>query len=507
MSEKQTGNNIDEIFRKGIEPLNTEPSDEFWRKSAEGIIRNGKIAGSRNTARWRALALLLGAGLLILGFFTIKMQSSNEKTDSKIVAAKNNIINNSAIPVTAYKNTDKPVIANGTGLATTENKKTIKQPISTHNNHTQTAIKNKVSNKQQPSITGIAPTQIALKKVRKKSKPSELEQITNTPVPANSKIEKETVTDNLHQTKTITADPVNNNPIVPELKPANQNTSSIDTKSEAASIVSNPPKTNPAQAIIQPDSAKKVVMADTLQGSSRFSLWAYFSPDLVTGYNYKSSGNTGSYYENQIKTNEKVQSAYSAGGTVEYELNKHLSVAVGLSYQYYSFRIGPTYIYAQQEDNGQIGYSIVSSSGVVNCPYYGYAVSIGDSLKMSATSTRAYLSIPVKLKYFAVKTDKISMFITGGIGINISTSTETVMNWKDSWNYQGTSTVNTIEGLQSMYYSYTLGLGISYNICKQVGIYAEPALQGSLTTINKNTPVVTYPYLAGLNIGVTYCFK
>jgi len=60
--------------------------------------------------------------------------------------------------------------------------------------------------------------------------------------------------------------------------------------------------------------------------------------------------------------------------------------------------------------------------------------------------------------------------------------------------------------LQSIYYSYSLGLGLSYNLCRHLAIYAEPELQGSITALSKNTPVSSYPFLAGITGGITWHF-
>jgi hypothetical protein len=497
MSEKQTENKIDEIFRKGIEPLNTEPSDDFWRKSAENIIQNGIKSNNKNASRWKAVAFILGAGLLLLGFFTYRMQSGNNKVNPEIADVKTTDTKNINVlsPVSKNDNqTDKVITISN---QTAGNQKLVGQ--SNPGNYKIKGSNTVLTNHSiKPIAKGTGNTQVATSFVSGQSAANESNN------PANNKIAGNSNNDQA----TLPAKNQENTPSEPEVSKNDLNTSvtvttQIATKSTDAINTTKQNVTNHPLSITPADSIKNLHYFDTtgVLRQSALSLSIYFSPDILTGYTFKSGNNQD---ETAIKTGEKQQFSYSTGITAEYEFSNNFSIGLGLAYQSFSFQIAPEYLYAQKQSDGQIGYSIVSSSGIIDCPNYGNT-HIGDSMKMSATSSRSYLSIPVQLKYFITNSNRMQLFIDGGIGINISTNAQTQMSWQTYQAY-GVSTITTIEGLQPVYYSYFVGLGASYKTGRQVAIYIEPDLQGSITAINKNTPVISYPFLLGLKAGITYHF-
>jgi hypothetical protein len=503
MSEKQTENNIDEIFRKGIEPLNTEPSEEFWRKSAESIIQKGNKSTQNKNSGWRIIAFFLAVALLLLGYFTIKMQSGLDKEKQQVAELKK-LQNQYPAKATITTIPDSKTIATtqNSGSNTSKERKKIKiihtkapgiewktaAHVTRKNlNNMQVASAASATkshyHKPKRDATNIivaansGKKQTRVKAENPKSKPAGAEIAQPDLVPS-----KDSSTTSTFRIKSNQPDAT-----IPIVKATNV---AMELKPVTAPISS--PLTHPL------DSAAIII-------PSKFSISAYFSPDVYTGYTFKSSDAEGSQYESAIKSGEKQKFSYTAGVKAEYELSSRFSIGVGLAYQTFSFQIAPSVYYAEKQSDGQVGYSIITSSGIVDCPYYGNP-QIGDSLKMNATSSRSYLCVPVQLKYFAIKTNKIKIFLEGGIGINISTGTQTQMNWQDYWQTQGTSIVSTADGLQNMYYSYSFGAGAGYTLSKRVEVYAEPAIQGSITSIDKNTPVVSYPYLLGIAGGLTYHF-
>ncbi len=507
MSEKQTENNIDEIFRKGIEPLDTEPSEEFWRKSAENIIKNGSKSGEKKAVRWRTIAFVLSLALLLLGYLTFRMQNGLNNEKQQVAELKK-------------QQTNSPAKTNNT--QTTQNTNTVKKEGTTNSVavsktkksvpvHSKTTITaNKVVNHKTKSIK--SSVQIASTVTKKPARNLESAQPKNVPLVANTSNKQTVVSKQENQ---------NNTSVVVETQKISTNsikdTSSVQTfkitkASKPVSVGLTPGEVlNPAMVykpIINMDSLRYNNFMDSLKQegkTSKFSISVYFTPQVYSGYKLTSNDATAGQYENTIQNGEKQKFSYSAGIKAEYALSKHFSIGVGIAYQSYSFQIAPSTLYAKTQSDGQVGYSIVSSSGVIDCPYYG-TTWIGDSIKMNATSSRSYLSIPVQLKYFLLKITKLNLYAAGGIGVNITVGTKTQMSWQDSWQTQGASTVTSVEGLQKMYYSYSFGAGLDYSIFKHISIYAEPVVHGSITAINKNTPVISYPYLLGLTGGITYHF-
>ena len=88
MSEKHMENNIDDIFRQGVDPLLTEPSDEFWKKASENIISRGSQTAGKRTSRWKAVTFILAAGLIMLGYITYRIQDNLKNIEKQIAITK-----------------------------------------------------------------------------------------------------------------------------------------------------------------------------------------------------------------------------------------------------------------------------------------------------------------------------------------------------------------------------------------------------------------------------------
>src|SRR6202012_3680137 len=118
--------------------------------------------------------------------------------------------------------------------------------------------------------------------------------------------------------------------------------------------------------------------------SSRDSVSVYLAPDFLVNYGFKAVNSWGSQGENTIKNEEKPSSSYTAGASANYVISPRFSVSVGLAYQSFSYNIEPNTIYNQKQSDGEVGYYLTTSSGIVSCPYSGSS-KIGDSLSINAT--------------------------------------------------------------------------------------------------------------------------
>jgi opacity protein-like surface antigen len=225
-------------------------------------------------------------------------------------------------------------------------------------------------------------------------------------------------------------------------------------------------------------------------------------------YEFKSNSPWGNQTESIIKTGEKQNFSYTVGAKAEYNLSSRFAVSLGIAYQVFSFNSKPGIIYAQKSSDGDVGYYFTTSSGVVECPSYYGTPSVGDSIKMSAASTRTYLEIPVRLKYNFVDKEKIKLYFIAGVDANICLAEKTTMNWQDFWNESGIANINETEGSEKVYMSCYLGIGVNYKICNNLSLYLEPGMHRAITALDNNTsPVVTYPQLFSATAGITYQIK
>jgi hypothetical protein len=240
---------------------------------------------------------------------------------------------------------------------------------------------------------------------------------------------------------------------------------------------------------------------------SKLSLSAFYAPGITNDFlRDKDNDPTNAITAHALKSRQDGDGTFATGLRLAYDISNRWSIITGCYYSLYSYNINPTIIYAQQQENGTVGYSITTSSGTVFLPYSTGTAHIGDSIKVKGSSSRGYLSIPLQAKYKIAIGRKLDFYATGGFSVNFAHYKETQIHWENTALQEGDLSVQNINGLNMVQYSYNFGFGAEYLVRRGLSIYAEPYLNGSFTSINNNTPVITYPYFFGLAFGVSYHF-
>lgn len=512
------GNNIDDIFKKAIEPLYTEPSEEFWRKAAEDIIAKGSKATEQKVFRWRVTAFVLGAGLLILGYFTYRMKSTLEKTNQQIKVVENEG-NKKTSELTANnvnKHEDKATLKPAASINIVTHSKqdiqiTSSVSIPTENspakvNHRAVAIK-----KQQSQLTSFSDNVIV---ANSNAGENLLVKHKKSFISATHKPVKLIVAAN--QNNEMSASAVNNiirnqqsdAPAQPKLyaftSPASQTLDSIDNKDNIADTAEQANQTaSNLPALSNPAQNNKLSVNDSL---AKLRITTFFSPDYLIGYGFNSSNPIGAQIENTIKQGETEKFSYTIGAKAEYALSYNFSIGAGLAYEVYAFNINPCTIYAQKQSDGDVGYYFTTSSGVAECPSYGYTT-VGQSILMNASSTRRYLELPLLAKYYIVNAKKLRLYAVAGLEPCFNLGDNIVMNWQNSWNEGGTVTVNSFEGSRNFYFSYYIGAGVTYKMGRYLSIYIEPGMHNAVTPIDDQIAVTTSPKLFSASVGLTYSVR
>jgi len=517
---------VDELFRKAIEPLEAEPSEAFWKKASEDIISKTAKANDKKASRWRLIAFICAGGLVALGYFTFRMQNGLQKVEQqvavmkkiqnlnteKIIAEQNKSATDKEVaPATLNApqiNTEKPAGIN----TTSRDGYSAKTPNNTYayNNRNVKRVSSAVATHHQNPLSADAnegdinagqanePSRVAVQENSNQSISS------SQPSSSNSQNLLQIHTqhglgwwNDFEKYKDALTTPAakNNSQVI---------TPPIAEKAATASVpaTANPTNTN----TVKPDST---ALKNADVALSKFSASAFFSPDDMVGYNFKSSSPYANTMENTIRSGEKEKFSYAAGVNAEYSLSSKVSIGVGVAYNSYSFSIAPCVVTAQMQSDGQVGYSLVTSSGVIDCPNYG-TVYTGQKLNMSATSSRSYISIPVDIKYYFNKKSAFRIYVKAGLEPNIFVSEPTTMNWQNYYykNQQGSYGVSYVDGVRDIYLSGNLGLGLEFKAGKYFSLFAEPlGVQGAITSLDKNTPVVSYPMMGNATLGITYHFK
>jgi len=508
-------NDIDEIFKNGIESMDTEPSEEFWRKAAEDVLSRGNKANERKVAYWRFFAFILATALFVLGYFAYKMQVGLTKVEQQVAAIKDVRTQNPAKENIIVNNSDKDtkIVTTVKSTNRTEiNKKQHTKPLgniyastsSYKNNSRQTAAATKdlaLTNQSDPIVQSHGNN--AIIKDEQKNPASEPIQVSatssvNKSEPGQTNKTSIASTSERGQTNVTS---VANTKEVPVNAPG---TIQKDTNAHPKQVSEYVLKANQASSKIMPDTLKTAQKELPLRdSSSKFSISAFFSPDFMAGYKFKPTDSWGSAAENIIKSGEKQSFSYSAGTKAAYAVSSNFSISAGLSYEVFSFNSNTGTVYAQKQSDGVVGYYLTTSSGIVECPYYGVP-NIGDSLKMSASSTRRYIEIPVQVKYNFVNKENYQFYLNAGLEVSIGVGETTSMNWQNFSGESGVAVVNGTENSRSTYFSYYMGIGANYKIGKCLSLYLEPGLHTAITSIDDNVSVITYPRLISITTGLTY---
>ncbi len=235
---------------------------------------------------------------------------------------------------------------------------------------------------------------------------------------------------------------------------------------------------------------------------SKIFLSAFYSPKKIN--NSLSDNDIPDHLTvNDIETREGEWSNYTVGLRVGYEISPSLSLQTGCSYDISSFSILPTIIQANIKQDGQVGYSVTTSSGEINLSYPSVP-NIGDSIKIKGTSSRNFVRVPLQLNYYVAGHGNIRAYVSGGLAANFAVYETSKIHWQNTMLNEGELSENSIEGLDHIHFSYTLGAGVRYNIWSKLSVFTEPYIQGSLTSINKAAPIRTKPFYYGCALGLSW---
>lgn len=494
-------NDIDDLFRDGIEPYEKEPSDKVWRSIDQQLDKKA-------TSRYRVIIFRLKFLLLLLaavvasftGYFLYdnsieRISSSELKPEKQPIKSTNDLFVDNfslnkemeTIVTTHYtqktslaKAESKSVKANS-GIVITNFLKKIKFP------------------KERKSRIEFIEKVDPKNRVQQATKNWELnpkvipQQIDSSVVKNKGNFTK-TALDSLQlPTKQITSDIA----VKDEIKNVDENlydvnSFSIDSVSEI--LPEEPVKSGYSNTVLDSTYKKRT--------KERLSLAVYFSPDLTMNYRQDNDPDDDEN-EDDYGSEEVSDFSYNTGFLAGYDLTKNWSVRTGFSYSYLAQTIKPKVAYARMGSDGLIHYQFNASYGsTLLISDQSFTPVVGDSLKILSNSFQSLqiLSVPVILKYQFVK-NKFSFYAQAGLSANFIVGERMIIAIPG----QAQST-QKIEGLNKQYLGGTFSFGAAYNPYKKLSIMIEPTLRGAITSINKNTPVITRPFSLGLAMGIGWHF-
>jgi len=545
MSDNYNDKDIEKlIFGGGLANGAIEPSERFWKKAYEDILQRGNNTNQKRISAWRNAFYVMATASLILASYVIYMHvevSSIQQQLTKIESTPVNSLQQKVSQNAVNKTTENTSVSTeiSTNNQSIHNKQSNGNVITSATNKFANTL-NKENRRTYPIFTNSSTGNKTSTLPRAVAANSTVTNVNSSTTFINSST---TAINNVGTTKppvenlpsTVTTNQTANNQLSPIANNATFTTPPSDaTKAPVSGAIF--PQTNnsntPPQsgADIQnskvalsgkkTDSAVKMSILDstnsiytpkkpiTLAGIvSKLSISAFYAPGITEDFlNDKNNDPNNVITANELKTQQDGDGTYAIGLHLSYDIANRWTIQAGVYYSQYSYTIKPTIIYPQQEENGQVGYSVTTSSGTVFLPNSAVPARIGDSIKVNGSSGRGYIGIPLQVKYKIVAGPKFGFYVDGGVCLNIAKDMQTNIHWENTALQEGDLTLESIYGLNSMQYCYNIGLGASYLIGKGLSIYTEPFMNGSFTSVNKNAPVIIYPYFFGLAIGLTYHF-
>ncbi len=508
MNNKHPERDIDSIFKNAIDPVETEPSDKFWNRTYEEIIKRENKVYNKQMLLWKIISSILGTAIVLLAFYSFYIHDRVNNVENQLTqvekkqtggAGNKNMVN---VTTTTPGNkiaavlTNTPTVSHENGGATTH------YPVAGASVNKPTTI--------NKNITAAQNEPAALTRVSATNSNPGSNYVGADKNPLNNSsygFGDKSLPGNYYS-------PSNTNAVTS--KDNNNSSLPAATTSALSSAAQNEKPAVTGQKDSTPTLADNKNGADTLKPQAQMTMptasknfmshlyiAAFFSPELTDNIinDNKPSGNV---IVNNIKASEQGGITFSTGLKAGYDLSKHWSILTGLNYHTSSFSILPTEVHEQWQSNlNSNGYSIVTSDGTVEMPtsVLQYA---NDSLKAYGNSSVAYLGIPLQARYDVLPGSNLDYYIEAGFAANILLQTQTEINWETP-SYANHCNIPSCEGLES-YFVYNMGIGITYKLKKGITIFVEPGMQGPLTPISKNEPVTTYPYVFDLTLGLIYHF-
>ena len=545
MSDNYNDKDIEKlIFGGGLGNGAIEPSERFWKKAYEDILQRENSTNLKRISGWRNAFYAMTTASLILASYIIYMHIEVNSIQQQITKIESTPVNTSqqSASQNALSNTtenrsvstevstrsqsnngkqhNETAIASATGIFTNTNNKQNRRTYSVYTNSSAgvkassmpqiIAANSTIHNINSPTPALNSQTTVINNAGRPSPSVENISSVANTPQPGinnstsalNKKSNNELIAEATKTPITGTNTPLTNNANSSQKTGSDIQNSKValtNKKTDSAAKTSILDSTN---SIYTPK--KQITLAGIL---SKLSVSAFYAPGITEDFlNDKNNDPTNTITATGLKTQQDGDGTYAIGLHLAYDISNRWSIQAGVYYSQYTYNIKPTIIYPQQEENGQVGYAVTTSSGTVFLPNSAVPAHIGDSIKVNGNSGRGYIGIPLQVKYKFVAGTRFNFYIDGGLCLNIAKDMQTTIHWENTALQEGDLTLESIYGLNSIQYCYNFGFGASYLIGKGLSIYTEPFMNGSFTSVNKNAPVIIYPYFFGLAVGLTYHF-
>jgi hypothetical protein len=518
MINEPEDNNIDRLFRTSIDNVETEPSDRFWNKAYDGILKNESSVYQRKIMVWRGVSAVLAVAVACLIGYNVYTNGKVTDIEKQVAGIERNQLQTANNESGAF-NTVANSINRNTNASNQQFPKATEIQNANANLDNSTVI---AANNQQLIAAGKTTNKYSGQTPSPEEQIASLQNVIRFEQQAKQELSSSVV--------------AYNKPDIASTNEAEQSVGMEDQKSDQKRVSNiiylderapSDPITIPLQDKVDDEIVAMDVKDNTTvkpinvnMGSHsdawvakktakifhRFSVSAFLAPSISNPIMSDNGSNTG-ISAKDVKAREQQQLAYTYGANIGYDILPRLTIQTGVSYRAYRFYVNPTQVYAKAGDFGGATYPVVTSSGTVNMPYIsGYTPWGYDTVATAkGSAVRSYISVPLSLKYEFYDKHKFGLYVTAGGAVNLLAHNYVTIHCQNQWGEED-AYVYDIEGTNKVNFSYKLGIGAEFTLGRKFSLYAEPSYSGAITPTAKGTPINTYSCYFDFAAGIGYHF-
>ncbi len=485
--------NIEDLFKKGLEGNEESPSEEVWDSIDQSLEKANSLKFKKKYYSLKRATAILVVMLALLSIYVLRNESKKQ-------IERNKKIENIATAEPAQKNdatfksqnssknaTNIKKVPGENQSATTENVNSKKEPATKNTNQQRLNLPTE-SLKSGTANISKAPTMDNVRKAPEKTIQKSNDRVEskpgNTQLPTNFEEDKETAFQPLYQL--MIPEPLN---FVPQEILSFTNTQNFKNASTISPYI-NPERIVNKQTTIH------------IPGPPRFSAAIFYAPAIPFSHLRDEDRRYGNPYSRELEKNENGAYSYSFGVLIDYRLNNKWSLESGAGFSAIKMNMEPEKIYAERDNQGTVKYQINTSSGKgYILPSFSNNPRIGDSLSTQKIAhSLQYASVPFAVKYH-FNSSKLSINLLAGVSANILSHGKISTEVKRG-NESEHEKTHDIHGLKSFYFSGLAGIGFGYNIYRNLSLTFSPTINFAIDPINKNVPVRSYPGTVNFQFGL-----
>ena len=509
---------IEDLFRNALEDNEENPSQRAWDGIEKKLDKENVVSIKKKYYLLKKVSLLLLFLLTGLSIYVWKSQDKNSVKTNKDISeinkdtkTKNDTLTRKSGTTTLQKRVDSLTFNKSNNVkqvTESENKivaKTILEndnaglkksliPITSKNLSNATIKKNKIKlkNPDESLLSDVSKFSFQKKSRFVKRKSNEVVETKSPKQIENKRLAFVNPSGILFD---------NNLPTNEALNPKNVG----DIKSNTTDLfVTNQSLQHIALSKINPliEIEKTIVRKPSIKSTnwSRFAITGFYSLD-ITFYHFENN-NPGNSNNTNFENSETESYSSTLGALIDYKISKHWGLQSGITLATSNFNMESETLYAQPDNSGSIKYKLSTPLGdAYVLPSFSSNPNIGDSIfSKSTTHTLQYLGIPLALKYNFNK-GKFTLNALGGVSANFLTRGR-ITTELESGNNNEIETTDKIHGLKPFYFSGLAGIGLDYNIYKNLSLNFSPTLRFALSAINRNVSVESFHNSLGFVLGL-----